>query len=65
MAISASNKDRKKKLLKLDEKAHDAQAKADKLQRKALDNGKVKKAKKAQAKANKKLERRHRPWKAR
>jgi hypothetical protein len=56
MPISATTKDKKKKLLKLDEKAHDAQAKADKLQRKALDNGKIKKAKKAQVKADKKAE---------
>jgi hypothetical protein len=54
MKISASTKDEKKKQLKLDEKAHDAQEKADKLQRKALDNGKTKKAKKAQVKADKK-----------
>jgi hypothetical protein len=56
MPISATTKDKKKKLLKLDEKAHDAQAKADKLQRKALDNGKIKKAKRAQVKADKKAE---------
>jgi hypothetical protein len=54
MKISASTKDEKKKQLKLDEKAHDAQANADKLQRKALDNGKTQKAKKAQVKADKK-----------
>ena len=38
----------KKQALKQDEKMHLAQAKADKLQRKALDNGKTKKAEKAQ-----------------
>jgi hypothetical protein len=54
MTISASTKDEKKKQLKLDEKAHDALAKADKLQREALDSGKTKKAKKAQVKADKK-----------
>jgi hypothetical protein len=40
--------------LKRDEKAHEAQAKADKLQRKALDDGKIKKAGKAQDKADQK-----------
>ena len=47
------DKGEKKKQLKRDEKAHEAQAKADKLQRKALDNGSIKEAEKAQDKAEK------------
>lgn len=50
--MPTSSKDEKKKELKQDEKAHEAQAKADRLQRHALDNGKVKKAEKAQQKAD-------------
>jgi hypothetical protein len=46
MEISSTTKESKRKLLKQDEKAHEAQAKADKLQRKALDNGKQKGPKK-------------------
>jgi hypothetical protein len=52
MKSSPSTNDDKKKQLKKDEKAHKAQAKADKLQRKALDNGKTQKAEKAQDKAD-------------
>jgi hypothetical protein len=52
MKIAKSEKDEKRKELKLDQKVHEAQAKADKLQRHALDNGKVKKAEKAQKKAD-------------
>jgi hypothetical protein len=48
--------DEKKKALKQDQKAHEAQAKADKLQRHALDNGKTKKAEKAQDKADREVE---------
>jgi hypothetical protein len=47
-----SSKDEKKKELKQDQKAHEAQANADKLARHALENGKVKKAEKAQKKAD-------------
>jgi hypothetical protein len=50
--MTTSSKDEKKKELKQDQKAHEAQAKADKLQRHALDNGKTKKAEKAQDKAD-------------
>ena len=56
MTSSTSAKDEKRKVLKLDQKAHEAQAKADKLQRHALDNGKNKKAEKAQDKSDKKIE---------
>jgi hypothetical protein len=51
-----SAKEEKQKHLKLDEEAHKAQAKADKLQRKALDNGKTKKAEKAQEEADQKAD---------
>jgi hypothetical protein len=51
-----SNKDEKKRQLKQDQKAHEAQAKADKLLRHALDNGKTKKAQKAQQKADREAE---------
>jgi hypothetical protein len=54
--MSMSVKDEKKKQLKQGEKAHLAQAKADKLQRKAIDNGTTKKAEKAQHKADRKIE---------
>ena len=54
MTTATSTKDEKRKELRLDQKAHEAQAKADKLQRRALDNGKNKKAEKAQDKANEK-----------
>lgn len=54
--MSTSTKDEKKKQLKQDQKAHEAQAKADKLQRHALDNGKTKKAEKAQEKADSEVE---------
>jgi hypothetical protein len=56
MTNPSSTKDEKQKQLKQDQKAHEAQAKADKLQRKALDNGKTKKAEKAQVKADQKAE---------
>jgi hypothetical protein len=56
MTNPSSAKDEKQKQLKQDEKAHEAQAKADKLQRRALDNGKTKKAEKAQVKADQKAE---------
>ena len=56
MTSSTSTKDEKRKVLKLDQEAHEAQAKADKLQRHALDNGKDRKAEKAQDKADKKIE---------
>jgi hypothetical protein len=56
MTNPSSTKDEKQKQLKQDQKAHEAQAKADKLQRKALDNGKTKKAEKAQDKADQKAE---------
>jgi hypothetical protein len=56
MTTATSTKDEKQKELKLDQKAHEAQAKADKLQRHAIDNGKNKKAEKAQDKANEKIE---------
>jgi hypothetical protein len=54
--MPTSSKDEKKKELKQDQKAHEAQAKADKLQRHALDNGKVKKAERAQEKADREAE---------
>jgi hypothetical protein len=54
--MAMSTKDEKKKELKQDQKAHEAQAKADKLQRHALDNGKTKKAEKAQDKADREAE---------
>jgi hypothetical protein len=54
--MTTSSKDEKKKELKQDQKAHEAQAKADKLQRHALDNGKTKKAEKAQDKADREAE---------
>jgi dihydroxyacetone kinase len=54
--MTTSSKKQTKKKLRLDQKAHEAQAKADKLQRKALDNGKVKKAQKAQGKADRMLD---------
>jgi hypothetical protein len=50
--MTTSSKDEKKKELKQDQKAHEAQAKADKLQRHALENGKTKNAEKAQDKAD-------------
>jgi hypothetical protein len=53
--MTTLNKEEKKKELKQDQKAHEAQAKADKLQRHALDNGKTKKAEKAQDKADREL----------
>jgi hypothetical protein len=56
MTTPASAKEEKQKHLKLDEKAHKAQAKADKLQRKALDNGKTKKAEKVQDEADQKAD---------
>lgn len=56
MTSSTSTKDEKRKVLKLDQDAHEAQAKADKLKRHALDNGKNKKAEKAQDKADRKIE---------
>jgi hypothetical protein len=55
MTNSTTTKDEKRKVLKLDQKAHEAQAEADKLKRHALDNGKDKKAEKAQDKADKKI----------
>jgi hypothetical protein len=54
--MPTTSKDEKKKELKQDQKAHEAQAKADKLQRHALDNGKVKKAEKAQDRADRQIE---------
>ena len=54
--MTTLSKDEKKKELKQDQKAHEAQAKADKLQRHALDNGKTKKAEKAQDKADREVE---------
>jgi phage shock protein A len=45
----------KKQALKQNQKAHEAQAKADKLTRKAFDNGNTKKADKAQDKADKEV----------
>lgn len=54
--MTTSSKGEKKKELKQDQKAHEAQAKADKLQRQALDNGKTKKAEKAQDKADRQAE---------
>ena len=54
--MSSSSKDEKKKELKQNQKAHEAQAKADKLQRHALDNGKTKRAEKAQGKADRETE---------
>jgi hypothetical protein len=56
MAIPPSTKGEEKKQLKRDAKAHEAQAKADRLQRKALDDGNTKKAEKAQGKADQKAE---------
>jgi hypothetical protein len=53
MATHAPDVTEKKHELKQDQKAHEAQAKADKLQRKSLDNGKIKKAEKSQDKADK------------
>jgi hypothetical protein len=54
--MTTLSEDEKKKALKQDQKAHEAQAKADKLQRHALDNGKIKKAEKAQDKADRKVD---------
>jgi hypothetical protein len=54
--MTTLGKDEKKKELKQDQKAHEAQAKADKLQRQALDGGKIKKAQRAQDKADRKVE---------
>lgn len=54
--MPTSSKGEKKKELKQDQKAHEAQAKADKLQRHALDNDKTKKAEQAQEKANRESE---------
>jgi hypothetical protein len=45
-----------KKQLKQNQKAHEAQAKADKLMRHALDNGKTEKAEKAQDKFDREAE---------
>ncbi len=56
MTSATSKKKEERKVLKLDQEAHEAQAKADKLKRHALDNGKDKKADKAQDKADKKIE---------
>lgn len=56
MASAASKEEQTRKQLKLDQDAHEAQAKADKLKRHALDNGKDKKAERAQDKADKKAE---------
>jgi hypothetical protein len=53
--MTTFSKDEKKKELKQDQKAHEAQAKADKLQRHALDNGKTNKAEKAQDKADREV----------
>jgi hypothetical protein len=53
--MSTSTKDEKKEELKQDQKAHEAQAKADKLRRHALDNGKAKKAERAQEKADREV----------
>jgi hypothetical protein len=53
MATHTADATEKKRELKQDQKAHEAQAKADKLTRKAFDNGKTKKAEKAQDKADK------------
>lgn len=61
MAAHSTGITEKKQELKQDEKAHKAQAKADKLQRKSFDNGKVKKAEKAQDKANMRREKFYRP----
>jgi hypothetical protein len=55
MTRSTSTKDEKREVLKLDQEAHEAQAKADKLKRHALDNGEDKKAEKAQDKADEKI----------
>ena len=52
---STATKGEKRKVLKLDQQAHEAQARADKLKRHALDNGKDTKAEKAQDKADKKI----------
>jgi len=54
--MPASDKDEKKKQLKRDQKAHEAQAKADKLLRHALDNGKTKRAERAQEKADREIQ---------
>jgi hypothetical protein len=56
MTSSTTTKEEKRKSLKLDQEAHEAQAKADKLKRHALDDGKDKKAEKAQDKADQKIE---------
>jgi hypothetical protein len=55
MTNPTSTKYEKRKILKLDQDGHEAQAKADKLKRHALDNGKDEKAEKAQDKADKKI----------
>src|SRR5580658_37518 len=54
MTNATSQKEQTRKELKLDQDAHEAQAKADKLKRHALDNGKDKKAERAQDKADEK-----------
>jgi hypothetical protein len=54
MTSATSKKEQTRKQLKLDQDAHEAQAKADKLKRHALDNGKDKKAERAQDKADEK-----------
>jgi hypothetical protein len=51
MKITKPENKATRKELKLDQKAHEAKAKADKLQRHALDTGKFKKAERAQVKA--------------
>lgn len=56
MTSQTATKAEKRKVLKLDQEAHESQAKADKLKRHALDNGKNKKAEKAQGKADKEIE---------
>jgi hypothetical protein len=56
MKSQTVSKAEKRKELKLDQEAHEAQAKADKLKRHALDNGKNKKAEEAQDQADKKME---------
>lgn len=55
MTPTKVKKEETREALKLDQEAHEAQAKADKLKRHALDNGKEKKAEKAQAKADEKI----------
>jgi hypothetical protein len=55
MTSSSSTKGEKRKVLKLNQEAHEAQAKAGKLKRHALDNGKDNKAEKAQDKPDKKI----------